>query len=231
MVKFSLTAAVFWILELVCKAMLIVAGVLLRYVYEKEFWGWLTIVSILTLAAIAVSMWINGRSRRSVEKAARKTATRKLLRAFGASFEHVGAQRVRANIMIYNKKRQTRVVDGDTAYNMKGDPDENLEIGAFAGVSGTAMHDKDVVLGDLSKEPLKGAPGFGLKKRELKKVRQKVRTIISGPIYNPDDRNGDLLGTIQVDSDAEFDLLIPDKIQATKIATAFGDAMSFVLKS
>ena len=133
--------------------------------------------------------------------------------------------------MIYNRKRQIRVVDGDTAYNMRGDSDENMEMGAFSGVSGTAMHERDVVLGDLSKEPLKGAPGWGLKKRELKKVRQRVRTIVSGPIHDPDNRNGDLLGTIQVDSDHEFDILIPDKIQAMKIATAFGDAMSFVLKS
>src|SRR4051794_26285468 len=58
---------------------------------------------------------------------ARDTGIRQLLEVCAFAFVP-GGQHVRANIMTFTADRLRRVVNRDTAFNMEGDPDADLEI-------------------------------------------------------------------------------------------------------
>jgi hypothetical protein len=99
------------------------------------------------------------------------------------------------------QNKQRRRVDPELTFNMSSDPDIDLEIDVTAGVTGEAWIHRTPAFGDLTLALQKGGPTWGLRATETARVRPSLRSILSVPIFDPDNPTGDLLGTLQVDSD------------------------------
>jgi hypothetical protein len=161
-------------------------------------------------------------------RGAAQSCIKKALAALGAAYGHPG-RHVRTNIMLVNGRN--RRVDADTAFNMDGDPDHDLEIDITAGVSGEAFVQRATVFGDLRLALQEGGPTWGLRTAERAKIRRELRSILSVPLYDPDDPEGDLLGTLQVDSDLSITEMGFDVPEQRVIAERFADVIALLLKA
>jgi hypothetical protein len=124
-----------------------------------------------------------------------------------------------------------RRVDAETSCNMDGDPDRDLEIDDTAGVSGEAFVQRVTSYGDLSLALQPGGPTWGLRESERGKVRRELRAILSVPIFDPDDPDGRLLGTLQVDSDLTIEEIEFDKPERRAVAERFADVVALLCKT
>ena len=153
----------------------------------------------------------------------------RLLRACGHSFGHPTIH-VRTNIMRYSSDRSRRKVDSRTAFNMDNDPDRDLEIDATAGVSGQAAVNRRPAFGDISLPLQAGGPDWGLRESEKAKVRPRLASILSVPVFNPGDPDGPLLATLQIDSDAPLHEVGFDAELRWRTAERFADVISLLLE-
>lgn len=122
-------------------------------------------------------------------------AIRELLEHCARSFVPRG-QHVRANMMTFTPDRTRRKVHTETAYNMEQDPDRDLEIGATAAASGKAVSARRAAVADLGLLQITSAPTWGLQPAEQARVRPTLKSILTVPIFNPEDIDGPLLGTL-----------------------------------
>jgi hypothetical protein len=153
------------------------------------------LILTVTIPALVTERTKTLRGRRTTIKVIQKVHTA-LAQSCGYPDRHV-----RVNVMLPDPSRHRRRVDAATAFNMAGDADHDLEIGVTAGVSGLAWMRRKGQIGDLTIAPLVGGPDWGLTEPEQKKVRATLKTVLSVPIFDPNDAHGPLVGTLQVDSD------------------------------
>jgi len=167
---------------------------------------------------------------RETAQAVRKKHLEAVAGAFGAPALHV-----RANVMRVVDKGQSRQVEASTAYNIEQSRCRSLKIGMYAGVSGKAARDRMVTVGDLALALAPTGPDWGLTAEQRALVPSSLQTLLSAPIFDPDDkRNGDetkrLLGTLQIDSNlpiGQFDVNNP---LTRKKLQDFADVLSFLLE-
>jgi hypothetical protein len=136
---------------------------------------------------------------------------------------------VRANVMTFTADRLRRKVNRATAFNMAGDSDEELEIGATAGASGKAMLHRRAAVADLTLLQISSVPPWGLSADEQAHVRPKLKSILSVPIFHPVNANGGLLGTLQVDSDLTVEEAGFNKPEAAELMQQFADVLSLMM--
>ncbi len=103
--------------------------------------------------------------------------------------------------MTFSPDGTRRRVHAATAYNMEYDPDRDLEVGATAAASGKAVTERRAAVADLVLLQITAVPAWGMQAAEQARVRPTLKSILSVPIFNPEDIDGPLLGTLQVDSD------------------------------
>ena len=139
----------------------------------------------------AMDVWLESRQ---------EIAIRALLKTCARSFVPSDGH-VRANMMTFSPDRTRRQVHAATAYNMEHDPDRDLEIGATAAASGKAVSERRAAVADLGLLRITAAPAWGLQAEEQARVRPTLMSILTVPIFNPEDIDGPLLGSLQVDSD------------------------------
>jgi hypothetical protein len=168
-------------------------------------------------------------ARRAFSKKARIDVTRKLLATLATWFKHIDPK-VRTNIMAVSPDGRRRTVQSDTAHNMADDPDDGLEIDFSAGVSGRAARLRKPSFGDLRYSPSPGHPDWGLTLAEQGRIRPSLKSILSVPIFNPDNPEGTLIGTLQVDSDEPMDKIFENAEKVEYVVTAFADALALLLK-
>lgn len=113
---------------------------------------------------------------------------------------------------------------------MDGDPDCDLDIAATAGVSGEAYNYRRPAYGDLTIVLAQGAPTWGLLPSEAARVRSDLQSILSVPIFDPDDVDGRLLGTLQVDSRLTIMEMGYDDSSRIAVAERFADVIALLLK-
>ena len=166
--------------------------------------------------------------RRTVSDTARDDAIRHLLEACAQAFVP-GGRHVRANIMTFTADRLRRVVNRDTAFNMEGDSDAGLEIAASAGASGKAAIFRRAAVADLTLLQVTAVPTWGLTATEQARVRPHLRSILSVPIFNPENGNGPLLGTLQVDSDLTVEEAGFNQPEAAELMQQFADVLSLIM--
>jgi hypothetical protein len=171
-----------------------------------------------------------GQNRRAADR-----ATRKLLHALAIAFGHP-ERHVRTNVMLFTSDRQRRRVDKSTAFNMTregedDDTDADLELGATAGVSGKAVTNRKPAFGDLSLVLNPGGPDWGLTSSQKAQVRQTLRCVLSCPVFDPDNPTGDLLGTLQIDSDDTMEAVGFDQPAKRQMAQQFADAIALLQKT
>ncbi|HKC56585.1 MAG TPA: hypothetical protein VKC35_10695 [Vicinamibacterales bacterium] len=154
---------------------------------------------------------------------------KRLLHACGHSFGYP-ERHVRVNIMRFSADRRRRKVHPATAFNMGNDPDSDLEIDATAGASGQAAVNRRPAFADLSLQLQPGGPEWGLRNHEKAKVRQSLRSILSVPVFNPSDPDGELFATLQIDSDLSVIEIGFDQEQAWRRAERFADVVSLLLE-
>jgi len=153
---------------------------------------------------------------------------RELLETCARSF--VGPDRhVRANMMMFSPDGTRRRVHAATAYNMEYDPDRDLEIGATASASGKAVTERRASVADLVLLQITAVPAWGLQAAEQARVRPTLKSILSVPIFNPEDIDGPLLGTLQVDSDLTVEEAGFDRPESSELLQQFADVLSLVL--
>jgi hypothetical protein len=158
----------------------------------------------------------------------REAAVRALLACCAQSFR--GRDRhVRANMMTFSPDRSRRRVHAATAYNMEGDPDRDLEIGATASASGKAVVERRAAVADLVLLQITAVPAWGLQASEQARVRPTLKSILSAPIFNPHDIDGPLLGTLQVDSDLTVEDAGFDRAESCELLQQFADILSLLL--
>lgn len=179
-------------------------------------------------ASIAISAVPTWRNKLDQSKAAARHCIRKALMACAASYGHPSLH-VRANVMLTHGAR--RRVDSQTAFNMQHDPDYDLEIDATAGVSGEAYSQRCTTYGDLALALQPGGPTWGLKPGEKAKVRPTLKSILSVPVFDPDNPEGKLLGTLQVDSDHTFTEMQFDNPERRAVAERFADVIALLSKA
>jgi len=136
---------------------------------------------------------------------------------------------VRANIMMFSPDRARRQVHAATAYNMANDPDRALEIAATAAASGKAVTDRRAAVADLGLLRITAIPAWGLKADEQARVRPTLMSILTVPIFNPEDIDGALLGTLQVDSDLTVEEAGFNKPESAELLQQFADILSLLL--
>jgi len=158
----------------------------------------------------------------------RDAAIRHLVEACAHAFVS-GDRHVRGNIMTFTPDRQRRTVNRATAFNMDGDPDATLEIGAHAGASGKAALLRRAAVADLTLLQITAVPAWGLSAVEQSRVRTYLRSILSVPIFNPEDANGPLLGTLQVDSDLTVEEAGFNRPEAAELMQQFADVLSLMM--
>jgi hypothetical protein len=185
-------------------------------------WG-LGLVAAIALSSIPV--W---RNKLDQTKGAAKTCIKNALKACAVAYGYP-VRHVRVNVMLSQKGR--RKVDSATAFNMSNDPDFDIEIDATAGVSGEAYSLRVPTFGDLTVALQPGVPTWGLKPAELAKIRQSLKSILSVPIFDPDDSAGALLGTLQIDSDLTFTEMQFDLPERREMAERFADVIALLLKA
>jgi hypothetical protein len=187
-------------------------------------WGWLFILAfMLTVGAVATL-----RNRKVFKRRDCVRNIKCVLQAMSDCFPKPN----RTNIMLVEDSPEGKVrrVDKETACNMSGDPDLELEMAVTAGVSGDAVNQKAFVYGDLTIAPQPGAPTWGLKPHQQSRVRQSLKTIGSTPISDPRVRDGPIFGTLQLDSDLTYtQVLVPDTVSAGKVVAAFADVIALII--
>jgi hypothetical protein len=136
---------------------------------------------------------------------------------------------VRANMMTFTPDRLRRQVHAATAYNMENDPDRNLAIGATAAASGKAVSERRAAVADLGLLRITATPAWGLKADEQQRVRPTLMSILTVPIFNPEDIDGPLLGSLQVDSDLTVEEAGFTKPESAELLQQFADLLSLLL--
>jgi hypothetical protein len=191
-------------------------------VYGGIGWG---VGVALFIAVSTITVWRNklDQGRRAAQSCI-TNALRACAAAYGAPSRHV-----RVNVMLAQNGR--RKVDSATAFNMGHDPDCDLEINATAGVSGEAYSQRVTTFGDLGLALQTGGPTWGLKPGELAKVRSSLKSVLSVPVFDPDNPGGELLGTLQVDSDLTFTDMQFDNPERRAVAERFADVIALLLKA
>lgn len=155
-------------------------------------------------------------------------AIRELLEHCARSFVPHG-RHVRANMMTFTSDRTRRKVHTETAYNMEQDPDRDLEIGATAAASGKAVSARRAAVADLGLLQITSAPTWGLQAAEQARVRPTLKSILTVPIFNPEDIDGPLLGTLQVDSDLTVEEAGFTRPESAELLQQFADLLSLLL--
>jgi len=155
-------------------------------------------------------------------------AIRELLESCARSFVPRDGH-VRANMMTFSPDKSRRQVHAATAYNMESDPDADLEIGATAAASGKAVSERRAAVADLGLLRITAIPAWGLKTDEQVRVRPTLMSILSVPIFNPQDIDGPLLGTLQVDSDLTVEEAGFTKPESAELLQQFADVLSLLL--
>ena len=156
-----------------------------------------------------------------------EVAIRELLENCARSF--VRDRHVRANMMTFSPDRARRRVHAATAYNMDSDPDRDLEIAATAAASGKAVTERRAAVADLGLLQITAAPAWGLHVEEQAKVRPTLMSILSVPIFNPEDIGGPLLGSLQVDTDLTVEEAGFTKPESAELLQQFADVLSLLL--
>jgi hypothetical protein len=159
---------------------------------------------------------------------ARNAAIRQLLESCAYAFVP-GGRHVRGNIMTFTSDRLRRIVNRDTAFNMEGDADADLEIGANAGASGKSVIFRRAAVADLTLLQITAVPAWGLTATEQARVRPRLRSILSVPIFNPENANGPLLGTLQIDSDLTVEEAGFNRPEAAELMQQFADVVSLMM--
>jgi hypothetical protein len=136
---------------------------------------------------------------------------------------------VRANIMTFSPDKARRRVHAATAYNMANDPDLELEIAATAAASGKAVSERRAAVADLGLLRITATPAWGLKADEQVRVRSTLMSVLSVPIFNPEDIDGPLLGSLQVDSDLTVEDAGFTKPESAELLQQFADVLSLLL--
>jgi hypothetical protein len=189
-----------------------------------------TVALVLLLAAFASLPTVAARLNRLQQgRRAAEDCLKRLLRACGHSFGFPD-RHLRVNIMRFSADRHRRRVHSATAFNMDGDPDVDFEIDASSGASGQAVVNRRPAFGDLRLQLQPGGPDWGLREHERAKVRQSLRSILSVPVFSPSDPDGDLLATLQIDSDLPLAEVGFDQEQAWRKAERFADVVSLLLE-
>jgi GAF domain-containing protein len=158
----------------------------------------------------------------------REIAIRELLEICARSFVPHG-RHVRANMMTFSPDKARRQVHAATAYNMEHDPDRDLEIGATAAASGKAVSERRAAVADLGLLRITATPAWGLTTDEQVRVRPTLMSILSVPIFNPEDIDGALLGSLQVDSDLTVEEAGFTKPESAELLQQFADLLSLLL--
>jgi hypothetical protein len=155
-------------------------------------------------------------------------AIRELLESCARSFVP-REKHVRANIMTFSPDGKRRQVQEATAYNMENDPDRTLEIGAKAAASGKAVTERRAAVADLGLLRITASPPWGLQVDEQAMVRPTLMSILTVPIFNPEDIDGPLLGSLQVDSDLTVEEAGFTKPESAELLQQFADVLSLLL--
>ena len=156
-----------------------------------------------------------------------EAAVRQLLETCARSF--IRESHVRANMMTFSADGMRRRVHASTAFNMATDPDQDLDIGATAAASGKAVAERRAAVADLVLLQITAAPPWGLTASEQARVRPTLKSILSVPIFNPEDVDGPLLGSLQVDSDLTVEEAGFNKPEAAELLQQFADVLSLLL--
>ena len=138
-------------------------------------------------------------------------------------------QHIRANMMMFSPDKARRRVHAATAYNMEHDPDRDLEISATAAASGKAVTERRAAVADLGLLRITATPAWGLQADEQAKVRPSLMSILTVPIFNPEDIAGPLLGSLQVDSDLTVEEAGFTKPESAELLQQFADVLSLLL--
>jgi hypothetical protein len=157
-----------------------------------------------------------------------EVAIRELLETCARSFVPRD-KHVRANMMTFTADRARRQVHAATAYNMDHDPDRNLEVGATAAASGKAVTERRAAVADLGLLRITATPAWGMKTEEQMRVRPTLMSILTVPIFNPEDIDGPLLGSLQVDSDLTVEEAGFTKPESAELLQQFADLLSLLL--
>jgi hypothetical protein len=155
-------------------------------------------------------------------------AIRELLETCAKAFVPRG-RHVRANVMTFSADGTRRQVNASTAFNMKNDPDRDLEIDSHAAASGKAASDRRAAMADLVLLQITAAPTWGLRAQEQALVRPSLKSILSVPVFNPKAVDGPLLGTLQVDSDLTVEEGGFNKPEAAELLQQFADVLSLLM--
>ena len=155
-------------------------------------------------------------------------AIRALLESCARSFVPYD-KHVRSNMMTFSPDRTRRQVHAATAYNMEHDSDRDLEIGATAAATGKAVSERRAAVADLGLLQITAAPPWGLQAAEQAKVRPTLKSILTVPIFNPEDIEGPLLGTLQVDSDLTVEDAGFTRPESAELLQQFADVLSLLL--
>ncbi|HEY0284242.1 MAG TPA: hypothetical protein VGC23_02560 [Vicinamibacterales bacterium] len=155
-------------------------------------------------------------------------AIRELLESCARSFVP-REKHVRANIMTFSPDGERRQVHAATAYNMENDPDSTLEIGAKAAASGKAVTERRAAVADLGLLRISASPPWGLQADEQARVRPTLMSILTVPIFNPEDVDGPLLGSLQVDSDLTVEEAGFTKPESAELLQQFADVLALLL--
>jgi len=153
---------------------------------------------------------------------------RELLAGCARSFVAPG-KHVRANMMLFSPDLSRRRVHAATAYNMEKDLDRDLEIRAIAGASGKAVSERRATVADLVLLQITATPAWGLTSAEQARVRRTLKSLVSVPIFNPEDIDGPLLGSLQVDSDLTVEEAGFDRPASAELLQQFADVLALLL--
>jgi len=155
-------------------------------------------------------------------------AIKKLIETCARAFVPPG-RHVRSNVMTFNAAGTRRYVNSATAFNMETDPDRDLEIDANAAASGRAVTERRAAVADLVLLQITAQPPWGLRVDEQARVRPTLKSILSVPIFNPDDVDGPLLGTLQVDSDLTMEEAGFIRPESAELLQQFADVLSLLM--
>ena len=155
-------------------------------------------------------------------------AIKKLIETCARAFVPPG-RHVRSNVMTFNAAGTRRHVNSATAFNMETDPDRDLEIDANAAASGRAVTERRAAVADLVLLQITAQPPWELRVDEQARVRPTLKSILSVPIFNPDDVDGPLLGTLQVDSDLTMEEAGFIRPESAELLQQFADVLSLLM--
>ena len=191
--------------------------------------GWIALCLVL-LAIFAAAPSIAARvNRLQQSRRAAEHCIKEVLEACAYAMGHPGIH-IRVNIMRFSSDRKRRKVHAATAFNMDRDPDYDLEMGVMAGVGGQAVSSRRPTIGDITLTPQAGGPDWGLSDAEKARVRPTLKSILGVPVFNPTDTSGDLLATLQIDSDLPLGESGLETEQKREIAQRFADVVSLLLE-